>query len=142
MQILSWRSTMFSDSFTRRKFATAVAPVLSAYGLATVLSKSALAKTADSPGSEVSKLNDQGKPADGTQMITPIVAHNGLLYIAGQGAHDPGPAQSWDIGAHTTTVLNSVKKLVEAGGATMDSVVQLTVFLARIDDYDGMNKVF
>ena len=36
----------------------------------------------------------------------------------------------------------NVKKLVEAGGATMDSIVQLTVFLAKIDDYDGMNKVF
>ena len=129
-------------SVTRRKFATAFAPVLSAFGLAGLLPKSALAETANSQGAEVSKLNDQGKPADGTQMITPIVAHNGLIYVAGQGAHDPGPAQSWDIGAHTTKVLDSVKKLVEAGGATMDSVVQLTVFLAKIDDYDGMNKVF
>ncbi len=87
-------------------------------------------------------MNDDGKPADGTQMITPIVAHDGLIYIAGQGAHDTGPSQSWDIGAHTTKVLNNVKKLVEAGGSTMDNVVQLTVFLAKIDDYDGMNKVF
>ena len=133
---------MFSASVTRRKFTTAFAPVLSAFGLAGLLPKSALAKAASGHGSEVSKLNDQGKPADGTQMITPIVAHNGLIYVAGQGAHDPGPAQSWDIGAHTTKVLDSVKKLVEAGGATMDSVVQLTVFLAKIDDYDGMNKVF
>jgi len=128
---------MFSASVTRRKFA----PILSVFGLATVFSKSALAK-GGSQGSEVSKLNDEGKPADGTQMITPIVAHNGLIYIAGQGAHDSGPAQSWDIGAHTTKVLTNVKKLVEAGGATMDSIVQLTVFLAKIDDYDGMNKVF
>jgi len=133
---------MFSASVTRRKFATGFAPVFSALGLASLLPNSVLAKTASSHSSEVSKLNDQGKPADGTQMITPIVAHNGLIYIAGQGAHDPGPAQSWDIGAHTTKVLDSVKKLVEAGGATMDSVVQLTVFLAKIDDYDGMNKVF
>jgi 2-iminobutanoate/2-iminopropanoate deaminase len=133
---------MFSESVTRRKFTTAFAPVLSAFGLAGLLPKSALAETASSQGAEVSKLNDQGKPADGTQMITPIVAHNGLIYVAGQGAHDPGPAQSWDIGAHTTKVLDSVKKLVEAGGATMDSVVQLTVFLAKIEDYDGMNKVF
>jgi len=133
---------MFSDSFTRRKFATRFAPVLSALGLATVFGKSANADAAPSQDTDVRKLNDDGKPADGSQMITPIVAHNGLIYIAGQGAHDSGPAQSWDIGAHTTKVLNNVKKLVEAGGATMDSVVQLTVFLAKIDDYDGMNKVF
>ena len=133
---------MFSASVTRRKFATGFAPVFSALGLASLLPKSALAKTPRSHNSAVSKLNDQGKPADGTQMITPIVAHNGLIYVAGQGAHDANPAQSWDIGAHTTKVLDSVKKLVEAGGASMDSVVQVTVFLAKIDDYDGMNKVF
>jgi 2-iminobutanoate/2-iminopropanoate deaminase len=133
---------MFSASITRRKFAARVAPLFSAFGLGAVFSESALAKGAGSHDSEVRKLSDEGKPADGTQMITPIVAHNGLIYIAGQGAHDSGPAQSWDIGAHTTKVLNNVKKLVEAGGATMDSIVQLTVFLAKIDDYDGMNKVF
>ena len=133
---------MFSDSFTRRKFTGRLAPILSALGLATLFSNSANADTVVSKDPEVRKLNDDGKPADGSQMITPIVVHNGLIYVAGQGAHDPGPAQSWDIGAHTTKVMNNVKKLVEAGGATLDSVVQLTVFLAKIDDYDGMNKVF
>jgi 2-iminobutanoate/2-iminopropanoate deaminase len=133
---------MFSDSVTRRKFATVFAPVLTVLGLTTLVQKSAKADTAPSQDPEVHKLDDEGKPADGKQMITPIVAHNGLIYIAGQGAHDPGPAQSWDIGAHTTKVLDNVKKLVEAGGGTMDRVVQLTVFLAKIDDYDGMNKVF
>lgn len=27
-------------------------------------------------------------------------------------------------------------------GGTMDSILQLTVYLAKIDDYDGMNKLF
>lgn len=132
---------MFRDSVTRRTFAIRLAPLLSALGLATVLGKSA---SADSSlqDTDVRKLNDEGKTADGTQMITPIVVHNGLVYVAGQGAHDPGPAQTWEIGAHTTKVLNSVKKLVEAGGTSMDNIVQLSVFLAKIDDYDGMNKVF
>jgi enamine deaminase RidA (YjgF/YER057c/UK114 family) len=35
-----------------------------------------------------------------------------------------------------------VKTLVEAGGGTMDSVMQLTVYLASMEDYAGMNKVF
>ena len=133
---------MFSGSFTRRNFATSLAPVFSALGLAALLDKSAVAKTTAAQDSGVRKLNDDGKPADGTQMITPIVVHNGLVYVAGQGAHDTGPTESWNIGAHTSKVLDNVKKLVEAGGSTMDNVVQLTVFLARIDDYDGMNKVF
>jgi len=132
---------MFSNSLTRRTFASRLAPIFSALGLATLLPVSAVAEPAKSRD-DIRKLNDEGKPADGTQMITPIVAHNGLIYIAGQGAHDTGPAQSWEVGAHTTKVLDNIKKLVEAGGSTMDDIVQLGVFLAKIEDYDGMNKVF
>ena len=133
---------MSSDSLTRRGFATYLAPLASAVGLAALFTKSARAKNPPSAQGEVRKLNDEGKPAEGTQFITPIVIHNGLIYVAGQGAHDPGPAQSWDIASHTTKVMDKVKKLVETGGGSMDTVVQLTVFLAKIDDYDGMNKVF
>ncbi len=90
---------MFSASVTRRKFATGLAPVFSAFGLASLLPKSALAKNASSYGSEVSKLNDQGKPADGTQMITPIVAHNGLgywrAYYQGVGQREEAGRGGW-----------------------------------------------
>ena len=130
------------DSLTRRNFGARLAPLFSAVGLAALFRKSAVAESAPQSEGEVRKLNDEGKPAEGTQFITPIVVHNGLIYVAGQGAHDSGPAQSWDIAAHTTKVMNNVKKLVEAGGGTMDTVVQLSVFLAKIDDYDAMNKVF
>jgi enamine deaminase RidA (YjgF/YER057c/UK114 family) len=130
---------MISSPLTRRNFAARLAPVLSALGLASFVPKASAAKAAEEG---VRKLNDQGKPAEGAQMITPIVIHNGVAYIAGVGAHDPGPAESWEIGAHTTKVLDQIKKLVEAAGSSMDNVVQLTVFLAKIDYYDGMNKVF
>lgn len=132
---------MILDSVSRRKFAGRFASLFSAMGAATLMAKSAAA-TPTPDNDEVHKLNDQGKPAEGTPFIMPIVAHNGLIYVAGQGAHDDGPAASWEIGKHTTIVMDKVKKLVEAGGSTMDKVVQLSVFLAKIDDYDGMNKVF
>ena len=131
---------MILDSVSRRKFAGRFASLFSAMGAATLMGKSAAATPA--PDDDVHKLNDQGKPAEGTPFIMPIVAHGGLIYVAGQGAHDDGPAASWEIGKHTTIVMDKVKKLVEAGGSTMDKVVQLSVFLAKIDDYDGMNKVF
>jgi len=130
---------MISTPLTRRNFATRLAPVFSALGLASLVPKASASKAAEEG---VRKLNDQGKPAEGAQMITPIVIHNRVAYIAGVGAHDPGPAESWEIGAHTTKVLDQIKKLVEASGSSMDQVVQLTVFLAKIDYYDGMNKVF
>lgn len=133
---------MLSNTFTRRNFAAVFTPIVAAFGAASLLTKSSVAKKAPKQDSSVRKLNGDGQPADGTQFITPIVIHNSLAYIAGVGAHDPGPAESWEIGAHTTKVLDNIKKLVETAGSTMDEVVQLTVFLAKIDYYDGMNKVF
>ena len=132
---------MILDSVSRRKFAGRFASLFSAMGAATLMGKAAAASPAPD-NDDVRKLNDQGKPAEGTPFIMPIVAHGGLIYVAGQGAHDEGPAASWEIGKHTTIVMDKVKKLVEAGGSSMDKVVQLSVFLAKIDDYDGMNKVF
>ena len=38
--------------------------------------------------------------------------------------------------------MENVKTLVETGGGAMDSILQLTVYLTKIEDYDGMNKVF
>jgi enamine deaminase RidA (YjgF/YER057c/UK114 family) len=123
-------------TFTRRNFAGRFAAVLSSVGLTgAVLAGSAQAAADDS----IRKLGDDGKPADGKQMITPIVVHNGLIYVAGQGAHDPGPADQFEIGHHTTIVMDNVKKLVEAGGGTVDSILQLSVFLADIKYYDGMH---
>lgn len=132
---------MQSGTVTRRNFATLFGPVLSAFGAAALLTKSSAAKKKEQD-TGVRKLNGEGQPADGTQFITPIVVHHGLAYIAGVGAHDPGPAESWEIGAHTTKVMDNIKKLVEAAGSNLDDVVQLGVFLAKIEHYDGMNKVF
>jgi 2-iminobutanoate/2-iminopropanoate deaminase len=125
--------------FTRRNFAGRLATIVSAAGL----TGAALTGTSEAKREQdIRKLNSDGKPADGKQMITPIVLHNGLIYVAGQGAHDTGPAGQFEIGRHTTIVMDSVKKLVEAGGGTVDSILQLTVFLADIKYYDGMNQVF
>jgi enamine deaminase RidA (YjgF/YER057c/UK114 family) len=38
--------------------------------------------------------------------------------------------------------MENIKTLVEAGGGAMDSILQLTVFLTKIEDFEGMNKVF
>jgi 2-iminobutanoate/2-iminopropanoate deaminase len=133
---------MISDTFTRRNFAVRLAPVLSALGLAAMLPKDSAAKASKHEDMGVTKLNEEGKPNESNSFIMPIVIHHGTAYIAGVGAHDSGPAESWEIGAHTTKVMDNIKKLVEAAGSTMDDVLQLSVFLTKIDNYDGMNKVF
>ena len=128
-------------STTRRSFVSRIAYFFTGLS-ATSLSGSAHAAVKGK--STVSKLNYEGKPADSTALFSPVVVHNGVIYISGQGAHSRDPEGKFpsDIETHTTKVLDNVKTLVEAGGGTMDNVLQLTVYLASIEDYAGMNKVF
>jgi len=130
---------MSATFFNRRKLMTSLAAAMSALGAGTLMAPRADAKSGDGG---VRKLGRDGKPADGTQMITALITHNGLLYIAGQGANSNGPVGKDDIDSHTTKVMENVKELVETGGGTMDSVLQLTVYLASIDYYQPMNKIF
>jgi 2-iminobutanoate/2-iminopropanoate deaminase len=131
---------MFSTVTSRRGFAGRLAALIPGLGLGAAAS-SAAAQTPASSG--VQKLNYDGKPA-GNGFITPLIIHAGVIYIAGQGAHSHDPEGNFpmDIDTHTKKVMENVKTLVEAGGGAMDSILQLTVYLTKIDDYDGMNKVF
>ena len=129
-------------STTRRSFASRIACLFTGVGAASMFGRPANAATAKEGG--VRKLGYDGKPTDGTGFITPLIVHNGVIYIAGQGAHSHDQKSEFpmDIETHTKKVMDNVKTLVESGGGTMDSILQLTVFLANIDGYDGMNKVF
>lgn len=134
---------MMSNLFTRRSFASRLATFFSGLGLTAVASTPASAASEQDQGG-VKKLNWDGKPSDPNSFITALIVHNDVLYIAGQGAHshDTGETFPMDIENHTKRVMENVKHLVETGGGAMDSILQLTVYLAKIDDYDGMNKVF
>jgi reactive intermediate/imine deaminase len=130
---------MSSTFFNRRKLMGSLAAVASAVGAGTLLATRAHAKSHDSG---VRKLNRDAKPADGKQMITALITHNGLIYIAGQGANSNGPVGKDDIDSHVTKVLDNVKELVVNGGGSMDSILQLTVYLTDIANFEAMNKIF
>ncbi len=129
---------------TRRMFALRFASVLSALGVtAAVLPTRGLAQSSgpqDSGG--IRKLNGEGKPGSEKDIIMPVIVYNGLMYVSGVGAHDTRDAKEWTIESHTTMVMDKVKKLVEVGGGSMDSVLQANVFLVKIEHWDGMHKVF
>jgi len=132
---------MLSNLTSRRGFAARLASLFTGAGAVSLLAKSASATAAQAP-SGVQKLDYEGKTA-GTGFITPLVIHNGTIYIAGQGAHSHEPGDfPMDIETHTKKVMENVKTLVERGGGSMDSILQLTVYLADIDFYEGMNGVF
>lgn len=63
--------------------------------------------------------------------------HNGLVYIAGKGYHEPG-----DITLHTTKVLDAVEAELKKAGSSMDKVLKVNVYLADLADYDGMNAAY
>ncbi len=131
---------MFSNLSSRRGFAARLASLFTGVGAVSLLSN-ATPPPAQAP-SGVQKLDYDGKTA-GNGFITPLIIHNGTIYIAGQGAHSHDSSDfPMDIEIHTKKVMENVKTLVERGGGTMDSILQLTVYLADIDFYEGMNNVF
>lgn len=134
---------MLSSFFSRRAFAARLATLFPGLGLAVAIPSPSSAGSKQKTGG-VTKLTWDAKPADPKSFITPLIIHNSVIYIAGQGAHSHDTGQEFpaDIENHTKHVMENVKHLVETGGGTMDSILQLTVFLAKIDDYDGMNKAF
>ena len=131
---------MFSNLTSRRSFAARLTSLFTGVGAVSLLSNSSPAAAQGPSG--VQKLDYEGRTA-GTGFITPLVIHNGVIYIAGQGAHSHDSSEfPMDIETHTRRVMENVKTLVTAGGGTMDSILQLTVYLADIDFYEGMNNVF
>jgi enamine deaminase RidA (YjgF/YER057c/UK114 family) len=129
---------MLANLFSRRGFTSRLAALVPGLGLAAALPPQAEAQGAGG----VKKLDAEGKPAD-KGFITPLIIHNSTIYIAGIGAHSHNKAEfPKDITNHTKSVMEQVKSVIEVGGGTMDSILQLTVFLASINDYDGMNAVF
>lgn len=128
---------------TRRTFALRSASVLSALGItATVLPARGMAQGGAQDAKAIRKLNGEGKPGSEKDVIMPVIVHNGLIYVSGQGAHDTRDSKEWTIESHTTMVMDKVKKLVEVGGGSVDSILQLQVYLVKIEHWDGMHKVF
>ncbi len=128
---------------TRRAFAIRFGSLFSALGLsAAVLPTRSMAEGSGQSEGGIRKLNAEGKPGGEKDVIMPVVIHNGLIYVSGQGAHDSRDKKDWTIESHTTMVMDKIKKMVEIGGGTMETVLQTRVFLVNIDDWAAMTKVF
>jgi len=71
-------------------------------------------------------------------MFSGHVIHNGLVYIAGKGAH----TAPFEIKAHTDIVLKELEKELIKAGSSMEKVIKVTVYLNDIADYKGLNEVY
>ena len=131
-------------TFTRRMFASRFASVLSAVGItATLAPAPAMAQSSVAQaGNGIRKLNGEGKPGTEKDVIMPVIVHNGFIYVSGQGAHDARDQKEWTIESHTSMVMDKIKKMVEIGGGSMDTILQANVYLVKIEHWDAMHKVF
>ncbi|MBA2244351.1 MAG: RidA family protein [Gemmatimonadetes bacterium] len=72
------------------------------------------------------------------------IVHAGLVFTAGQIPLDPGSGEliEGDIAAQTERVLRNLGAVLEAAGASFQSVVKTTVFLQDMGDFAAMNEVY
>lgn len=70
--------------------------------------------------------------------------HNGIAYLSGQIPLDPATGQivAGGIAEQTARVLDNLRAVLEASGASLDTVLKTTVFLADMADFPAMNEVY
>src|SRR5437879_11950504 len=74
--------------------------------------------------------------------FSPGVKSGGLLFVSGQGPiGTDGKIIAGAIKIQTRKTLENFRDVLEAAGATMDDVVQTTVYVKDLADYQGMNEV-
>ncbi len=67
-----------------------------------------------------------------------------LLFVSGQTPINPatGKLVEGNIQLQTRQVLNNIKEIVTASGASMDNIVKATVYLADFNNFAKMNEVY
>ena len=67
-----------------------------------------------------------------------------FIFVSGQGPLDPATGQiaGETIEEQTARVLENIKAILEAGGATMANVVKANAYLSDIENFERYNKVY
>jgi 2-iminobutanoate/2-iminopropanoate deaminase len=75
---------------------------------------------------------------------SPAVKAGGLVFLSGQVPKDPrtGAVVGRDVTEQTRQVLANAERALAAAGATLDDVVSVTTYLARMDDWAEFDRVY
>jgi 2-iminobutanoate/2-iminopropanoate deaminase len=76
--------------------------------------------------------------------VSPAVRANGFIFTAGYVPLNPetGKAEVGSIEIETHRTLENLRLVLEHAGSSLEKVVMVHVFLADLNDFDGMNKVY
>ncbi len=87
-------------------------------------------------------LTDRGPKPIGP--YSQAVKSNGFVFISGQIALDPKTAEfvGADVRTQTERVMENLKAILEAAGASFAHVVKTTVYLKDMNDFTAMNEVY
>jgi 2-iminobutanoate/2-iminopropanoate deaminase len=69
---------------------------------------------------------------------------NGFVFVAGQLGFEPGQTEVVGPGikAQTEQTIDNLEAILVEAGSSLDRIVKTTVFLASLDDFQGMNSVY
>jgi 2-iminobutanoate/2-iminopropanoate deaminase len=66
-----------------------------------------------------------------------------MIFTAGTGPFGAdGNLIRGDIKAQTRQVLENLKDILETGRASLQDIVQVTIYITSFDDYPGMNEIY
>ena len=87
-------------------------------------------------------LTDRGPKPIGP--YSQAVKSNGFVVVSGQVGLDPATGQfvAGGVQEQTTRVMENLKAILEAAGASFSHVVKTTVFLKDMNDFTAMNEVY
>lgn len=101
------------------------------------------------------QINPEGRAPKALGSYSHAVQVGNLIFVAGQGCRDPktgieagitldseGKVTAYDIEVQTRGVLKNLATVLEAAGLSLSDVIDATVFLKTMDDFDRYNKIW
>lgn len=94
-------------------------------------------------GKTVVRTEQAPAPFQGAPYSQAIKA-NGFVFVAGQLGFEPGQTEVVGPGikAQTEQTIDNLEAILTEAGSSLDRIVKTTVFLASLDDFQGMNEVY
>ena len=94
-------------------------------------------------GKTVVRTENAPAPFQGAPYSQAIKA-NGFVFVAGQLGLAPGGSEVVGPGIEEQTrqTIDNLEAILTEAGSSLDRIVKTTVFLASLDDFQGMNEVY